>query len=123
MILRASRRRLVAALALGALGGACVVAPTPAAAECVVRVTAKRFAYDPDTITATVGVPLVLEIFALDHDHGFDLPAFGVRADLVMGTTTRVEIVPDKVGVFAFHCDVFCGDGHEDMTGTLRVTE
>jgi len=46
-----------------------------------------------------------------------------VRADLKSGTTTRVEILPDKVGSFAFHCDVFCGDGHEGMTGTLQVVE
>jgi len=95
-------------------------APAPAA---VVSMTARRFEYAPDTIVARVGVPLVLEITALDHDHGFSLPAFGVRADLKSGTTTRVEILPDKVGSFAFHCDVFCGDGHEGMTGTLQVVE
>jgi cytochrome c oxidase subunit 2 len=29
--------------------------------------------------------------------------------------------VPDKAGNFAFFCDVFCGDGHEDMDGTLVI--
>jgi cytochrome c oxidase subunit 2 len=32
-----------------------------------------------------------------------------------------VRIVPDKAGTFAFHCDVFCGDGHEGMTGEIVV--
>lgn len=29
---------------------------------------------------------------------------------------------PDKSGEFPFHCDVFCGSGHESMTGTVIVT-
>jgi cytochrome c oxidase subunit II len=33
----------------------------------------------------------------------------------------RVTITPQKAGQFAFFCDVFCGDGHEEMGGTLIV--
>ena len=32
------------------------------------------------------------------------------------------EATPDKAGTFIFLCDVFCGDGHEGMNGTLVVT-
>jgi len=28
-----------------------------------------------------------------------------------------------KVGEFPFHCDVFCGSGHDQMEGTIKVTE
>ncbi|HMA09868.1 MAG TPA: cytochrome c oxidase subunit II, partial [Ramlibacter sp.] len=52
---------------------------------------------------------------------GFNLPDFGVRADLVSGKVTRVELTPDKAGSFTFLCDVFCGTGHEDMSGRLVV--
>jgi cytochrome c oxidase subunit 2 len=34
-----------------------------------------------------------------------------------------VRFTPDKVGRFNFHCDLFCGSGHEDMMGTLIVVE
>jgi len=27
------------------------------------------------------------------------------------------------MGDFPFHCDVFCGSGHEQMEGTIKVTE
>jgi cytochrome c oxidase subunit 2 len=27
------------------------------------------------------------------------------------------------VGEFPFHCDVFCGSGHDQMEGTIKVTE
>jgi cytochrome c oxidase subunit 2 len=52
---------------------------------------------------------------------GFNAPDFGARATIIPGQTARVRIVPNKVGTFTFHCDVFCGDGHEDMDGTIRV--
>lgn len=93
------------------------------AAERVIRVTAKNFEFTPDTITVKKGEPVVLEITSLDRKHGFSLRAFGVRADVKPGETARVRFTPDKVGKFTFSCDVFCGEGHEDMNGTLVVTE
>lgn len=33
----------------------------------------------------------------------------------------EVAMTPDKVGEFTFVCDVFCGSGHENMEGTIRV--
>ena len=91
--------------------------------EMVVRMTAKKFEYSPSEIVLKKGVPAVLEITALDRLHGFACPELGVRADLQQGKVTRVRVVPQKVGSFAFHCDIFCGDGHEDMSGTIIVKE
>jgi cytochrome c oxidase subunit II len=98
-------------------------AAVPAAAEQVVHMTAKRFEYTPSQITLKKGVPVVLEITALDRDHGFKIPALGVRADLKSGQVTRVRIVPDRTGTFEFRCDVFCGSGHEDMSGEIVVVD
>jgi len=111
------------ALGLGSAASAVAAAPSRGAPPRVVTLIAKRFAYDPPVVSVRVGEPVVLEVTALDHDHGFALPAFGLRADLKRGKVTRIAFVPDRVGVFAFHCDVFCGSGHEDMVGTLQVTE
>ncbi|PYT08728.1 MAG: hypothetical protein DMF60_04055 [Acidobacteria bacterium] len=58
-----------------------------------------------------------------DKEHGFTLPDFGVRTDIKPGSVNRISFTPDKAGHFAFACDVFCGGGHEDMSGTLIVTE
>jgi len=85
--------------------------------------TAKKFEYSPNEITVKKGVPVVLEITSLDRDHGFKLREFGVRADIKPGATTRVRIVPTKTGRFPFQCDVFCGTGHEDMSGELIVVD
>jgi len=32
-----------------------------------------------------------------------------------------LRFTPDKVGTFTFLCDIFCGDGHEGMSGTMKV--
>ena len=98
-------------------------AAVPAGAEQVVHMTAKKFEYTPNQITLKKGVPVVLEITALDRDHGFKVPELGVRADLKSGRVTRVRIVPDRTGTFEFRCDVFCGSGHEDMSGEIVVVD
>ena len=116
---------LVFAGAVGMMAGwhRLATAGVPAGAEQVVHMTAKRFEYTPSQITLKKGVPVVLEITALDRDHGFKVPELGVRADLKSGQVTRVRIVPDRTGTFEFRCDVFCGSGHEDMSGEIVVVD
>ena len=111
------------AVALIGFGVALTPRPTHSAQEQVIHMTAKKFEYSPDQITVKKGVPVILEITSVDRDHGFKLREFGVRADIKPGETTRVEFVPDKTGHFPFRCDVFCGSGHEDMSGELVVVD
>ena len=75
----------------------------------------------PNTVKAKVGQPLTFVLTSLDRIHGFKMPEFGIRTDIVPDQETRVTITPQKAGSFAFFCDIFCGDGHEDMGGTLVV--
>jgi cytochrome c oxidase subunit 2 len=56
-----------------------------------------------------------------DRIHGFKMPHFGLPADITPGHETRATLTPEKVGSFTFLCDVFCGDGHDDMEGALVV--
>jgi cytochrome c oxidase subunit II len=115
--------RLAAAALL--LAGAAILAPTleraNAAPERVIHVTARRFAYEPSEIVVKQGEPVILELEALDREHGFRLPALHLRADLAPGQVARVPLVASQKGRFPFACDVFCGSGHEDMTGELVV--
>ena len=92
-------------------------------AEREIHITAKNFKFTPDTITLKKGEPVVLVISSQDRKHGFSLRALGIRADVNPGGTARIRFTPNKAGKFTFSCDVFCGDGHEDMTGTMVVTE
>lgn len=89
----------------------------------VVKITAKKFEFDPKTITLRKGVPVVLELTSLDRLHGFSCPELGIRADISPNKTSTIRFVPTRAGKFGFHCDIFCGSGHEQMTGTIVVTE
>ncbi len=91
--------------------------------EKVIHISAKKFEFSPDSITLKKGEPVVLEISSADREHGFSLRAFGVRTNVSPGKVSRIRISPDKTGKFTFSCDVFCGDGHEEMTGTVVVNE
>ena len=91
--------------------------------ERVIHITAKNFQFSPDSITLKKGEPVVFEISSGDRKHGFSLRGFGVRTDVLPGEVSRIRLTPDKAGTFTFSCDVFCGDGHEEMTGTVIVTE
>ena len=113
------RRYFIALLIAGSAAGG--VARLEAATTREVEVIAEKFDYTPDMIKAKVGQPLTFVLTSVDRIHGFKMPDFGVRTDIVPGVETRVTITPTKVGKFAYFCDVFCGDGHEEMAGTLVV--
>jgi len=91
--------------------------------EKVVRLSVKRFAYSPNEIVLRKGETVVIEVESQDVVHGFNAPDLGVRTDVVPGKMTRVQLTPQKTGRFGFHCDIFCGTGHEELVGTIVVTE
>jgi cytochrome c oxidase subunit 2 len=91
-------------------------------ADAVVRITARRFAFEPETVTLRRGDPVVLELLSIDRTHGFSLPDFGLAAILPGNEPVRISFRPDKVGSFVFTCDQFCGEGHDEMGGTIVVT-
>ncbi len=99
------------------------VAANALPAEKEIHITAKKFEFTPDTIALKKGEPVVLVLSSQDRKHGFNLREFGIRADINAGGTARIRFTPNKTGKFTFSCDVFCGEGHEDMTGTIVVTE
>src|SRR6266850_1954544 len=90
--------------------------------ERVVHMVARRFTYLPDVIELQLGIPVIIELTSADRDHGFSVPDLGIRIDVEPGKTARVRVVPDKLGAFDFHCDVFCGSGHEEMAGRIVVS-
>lgn len=113
-------RRIILGAGLVALAGAAGVMAQKEPR--VIKVSARRFSFTPHEITVKKGEPVVFELTTEDIFMGMNIPDFGVRSDIVPGKTMRLALTPDKAGTFTFLCDVFCGDGHEGMNGTLVVT-
>jgi len=112
------KRRLL----IHAGAAACLLAALPALPQDrVVRVTAQKFVFLPREVTLKRGVPVVLEFTTKDVAMGFNCPDLDVRCDILPGETARVRLTPGKTGTFKYICDLFCGDGHEGMEGTLKV--
>lgn len=95
--------------------------PEKPAQEKVIPVSAEKFKFTPAVIELKLGQPVVLELISLDRKHGFQVPDLKIDESIEPGKVTRVRIVPDRAGAFPFHCDVFCGSGHEEMAGEIVV--
>jgi cytochrome c oxidase subunit II len=122
MILDTNRRRMLGAstglLVCAALG----VGFAARGEDKVIRVTARKFVFTPNEIALKKGEPVVIELSTLDVFMGFNVPELNVRSDIVPGKVVRLAVTPDRAGTFTFLCDVFCGDGHESMSGKIVVT-
>lgn len=113
-------RTALVVLAIGlALGVALGAAQSPR----TIRITAKKFEFEPPQIRLRRGETVVLELVTADRLHGFKLPALGIRLDAAPGEVQRVTLTPDRTGRFTFLCDVFCGEGHDDMEGHIVVED
>jgi cytochrome c oxidase subunit 2 len=76
-------------------------------------------------IEVSQGDQVVLKLRSADVTHGFSLKAFGIyiAKGIQPGKTVYVSFKADKVGTFIFMCNVFCGDIHQHMEGTLIVKD
>jgi cytochrome c oxidase subunit 2 len=88
-----------------------------------IRVTAKKYEYDPSIITVKQGDRVRLIVTALDHDHGLKIEALHIDQLLKKGESTNIEFSADVAGTFPFQCSHFCGLGHKGMKGELIVEE
>jgi cytochrome c oxidase subunit 2 len=88
----------------------------------VIPVVARKFVFLPNDIKLKKGETVVLEFTAPEVVMGFSLPDYKLRADIIPGQVSRVKFTADKAGTFPFLCDIFCGDGHEGMSGKITVT-
>ena len=97
------KRRVFTALLIGsAVGGAArqLAAETPDE----IKVLAMKFDFTPETIKVKVGQPVTLVLTSMDRIHGFKMPDFGIRTDIIPDQETRVTLTPQKTGSFTFFC-------------------
>jgi len=115
-----NRRQWLFAAGTGA--ASCFVAwRVRAAAPRVIPVVARKFVFLPNDITVKRGEAVVFELTAPEVVMGFSIPQLNLRSDIIPGQAARVALIADKPGTYDFLCDIFCGDGHEGMSGKLHV--
>ncbi len=68
-----------------------------------------------------VGKPVKLNLTSDDVLHSLYIPSFRIKIDAVKGMNTYAWFLPEKTGEYDFQCAEFCGSGHSDMVGKLKV--
>jgi cytochrome c oxidase subunit 2 len=68
-----------------------------------------------------LGVPVVVSLESQDVLHGFYVPAFRVKRDVVPGMKNRVWFMAPKAGSYDIFCSQYCGTGHSAMIGTIEA--
>lgn len=89
----------------------------------VVEVKARQFAFEPSTIVVRRGERVRLDVTSEDVAHGIGIAAFDIDRTLPPNQTQAIEFTADQLGYHDFRCSVYCGAGHADMRGELRVVE
>ena len=68
-----------------------------------------------------VGKQVDLQMTSRDVIHGFWIPEFRVKQDLVPGRTTDLRITPTLIGDYKVRCSVLCGTKHANMVRNVSV--
>ncbi len=103
---------------------------TPPAGAAEINVTAKQWLYFftyPDGRQATnevrvpVGKPVKFLMTSPDVIHGFYLPEFRVKQDILPGRYAYLWLEPEKAGRYDIYCTQYCGTGHSTMRAVMIV--
>jgi len=95
----------------------------------VVEVTARQWAWSfkypngkqTDEMYVAVNRPVKVELHSTDVLHGFYIPAFRVKEDVVPGKTNYLWFQPTSTGTFDIQCTVMCGINHSYMLSKVHV--
>lgn len=94
-----------------------------------VRVTARQYAWSfqhangrsEENLIVPAGRPVQLTLTSRDVIHGFSLPAYRLKRDVVPGMQTRAWFTPAAEGSFEIFCSQYCGTKHFAMSAELLI--
>ena len=115
--------RLIALTGFGV--AAFIIADTHSSAQTeprVIEITARRFAFEPAEIEATVGEHLQLVVRSADGVHGLEIKKLKIKKEVPRGgEPVTIDFVAHTEGTFPILCSEYCGKDHTDMKGMLTV--
>ena len=95
----------------------------------VIEVTARQWAWSfkypngrqTTDLLLAINRPVKLELRSLDVIHGFFVPAFRIKEDVVPGKQNYTWFAPTQLGSFDIQCTVICGVDHANMLAKAIV--
>jgi cytochrome c oxidase subunit 2 len=89
------------------------------------RMWSWQFAYpggaNSPKLYVPVGKPVKVNLVATDVIHGFFIPAFRVKHDMVPGMQSHVWFVANRPGSYDLFCSQYCGTNHASMITTVEA--
>jgi cytochrome c oxidase subunit 2 len=98
-----------------------------------VEVVARQFSFtfnyikaDGDvTSTGTLVIPanrpVYLHVTSVDVIHSFHAPVLGLKQDAIPGQYNTIKTKIYEPGTYQLYCAEYCGVGHSNMLGTIKV--
>jgi cytochrome c oxidase subunit 2 len=74
-----------------------------------------------DTLYVPKGEEVKMRMSSTDVLHGFFIPAFRVKYDILPNRYTSVWFKATEKGNYDLFCTEYCGTGHSDMSKVVRV--
>jgi cytochrome c oxidase subunit 2 len=68
-----------------------------------------------------IDTPTTIHVTSRDVIHGFWLPEFREKVDMVPGLVNTIRITPNRLGTYRVVCSEFCGVLHGAMAGVVVV--
>jgi cytochrome c oxidase subunit II len=95
----------------------------------VIEVTARQWAWSftypngkrTTELVLALDKPVKVNLHSLDVIHGFFIPAFRIKEDVVPGKVNYTWFIPTRLGSFDLECTVICGINHANMLAKVRV--
>ena len=118
---RLPRLALAAAVTIAGLPSMPGVAAPEGPPSIELRVSKRGF--EPSRITLRRGETVRLVLSSADGEHCFAIDVFRIEKRVVPGRPTRLDLTPDRAGVFPFYCCLESGGAAEVERGQLTVAE
>jgi polyferredoxin/plastocyanin len=88
----------------------------------VIELTAKQFAFNPETIKVRVGEKVIFKVTSIDVTHGFYIDGHKIFMDIPPGQTINIGPIKfDRPGKFKIRCATICGSLHPFMVADVIV--
>ena len=84
-------------------------------------VSARNYQFLPDRLEVTHDDLVKLAVTGSDQPHSFTVDEYRIVKRIPAGGTTTFEFRADRVGTFAFYCNLTTDPGCKAMRGTLVV--
>ncbi len=74
-----------------------------------------------DTMVVPINKPVKVNLASKDVLHGFSVPGFRIKEDMVPLKGNYTWFIPGRLGEFDIYCTVYCGLNHSYMMSLIKV--